>query len=41
MFAFAYEDEAGVWYDWNPLLGELKREAKTKANSRKVKKARR
>ncbi len=23
LFVFAYEDEHGPWYDWNPLLGEL------------------
>ena len=25
LFVFAYEDETGIWYDWNPLLGELRR----------------
>jgi DNA polymerase III delta prime subunit len=22
-YVFPYEDEAGIWYDWNPLLGEV------------------
>ncbi|MFN7959946.1 MAG: hypothetical protein U0002_01615 [Thermoanaerobaculia bacterium] len=24
-YAFAYEDEQGAWYDWNPLLAEVSR----------------
>ena len=23
LFVYGYEDELGVWYDWNPLLGEI------------------
>jgi hypothetical protein len=23
LFVFAYEDDSGLWYDWNPLLGEV------------------
>ena len=23
LFVYGYEDELGVWYDWNPLLGEV------------------
>ena len=23
LFVYGYEDDLGVWYDWNPLLGEI------------------
>lgn len=23
LYVFTYEDAEGVWYDWNPLLGEV------------------
>ncbi|MBI3472274.1 MAG: hypothetical protein HY013_13035 [Candidatus Solibacter usitatus] len=23
LFVFGYEDDAGIWYDWNPLLGAM------------------
>ncbi len=23
LFVFAYRDQAGIWYDWNPLLAEV------------------
>jgi hypothetical protein len=24
LFVFAYEDDTGIWYDWNPLVGEVR-----------------
>lgn len=24
MFVFGYQDDDGIWYDWNPLLDEVR-----------------